>query len=79
MQYQLPRQMDPDSVDVKIANAATSGAQGLNSLVIGNVIMSTVLSASLSSLFSMVEAQQLVCVISCSQISLPPLPAVLVS
>lgn len=75
----LPRQMQPDSAEVSVANAATSASTGVKSFVIGNVIMSTVLSASLNMLFQMVEAQQIVCLITCSQITLPPLPATIVA
>jgi bifunctional ADP-heptose synthase (sugar kinase/adenylyltransferase) len=71
--------MTPDSAEANIAEAAAQGANAATTLVVGNVVLSTVLSASLNSLFSMVEAQQLVCIIMCSQITLPPLPAVIVS
>jgi hypothetical protein len=48
--------MQPDSPVAQIAVVATKGATGVKSFVIGNVILSTVLSASLNQLFSMVEA-----------------------
>lgn len=71
--------MELGSTESKVANAATSASTGVQTFVIGNILMSIVLSASLNQLFSMVEAQQLVCIITCSQITLPPLPAVFIS
>ena len=71
--------MQADSTDVKFADSATKTINGVKTFVVGNVLMSTVLSASLNQLFSMVEAQQLVCIITCSNITLPALPAVIIN
>ena len=71
--------MQADSADFKVADSATKASNGVKTFVVGNVLMSTVLSASLNQLFSMVEAQQLVCIITCSNITLPPLPAVIIN
>ena len=76
---QLPRQIELGSPESNVANVATSASTGVKTFVISNILMSTVLSASLNQLFSMVEAQQLVCIITCSRISLPPLPAVFIN
>jgi hypothetical protein len=70
--------MQSGSPEVQVAATATSTSTGVKTFVIGNVVLSTVLSASLAELFQMIEAQQIALIISCSQIVLPPLPAVFV-
>ena len=79
MIQKLPRQIQADSADFKVADSSVKASNGVKTFVVGNVLMSTVLSASLNQLFSMVEAQQLVCIITCSNINLPPLPAVIIN
>ena len=40
--------MQADSADFKVADSATKASNGVKTFVVGNVLMSTVLSASLN-------------------------------
>lgn len=72
----LPRQVLKGSTAAKIASVANELAASANSVNVGNVILNTVLSASLNQIWSMINTQQLIVLMPLFNVNIPPNAAV---
>ena len=77
MERKLPRQLTLG--EVIVAEVAETASQGAKTFVVGNLIFSIALSASLNHLWSMVEAQQIIVMMPLIDIVLPAVPAVFIN
>ena len=72
---ELPKQIQLGGTDEAVVGAAGEASASSQGVVIGNFILSLMLSASLNQMWSMVEAQQIIVMFPMFFIAIPPVPA----